>query len=197
MITIIIVVQKPLAVNLLTCVLCNLWYNSAVSSGRSSVGRTPPCQGEGHEFESRRPLSSRKPQPGGRALHLLVFCDGLELPPGYRSPPLSPPNPNHRHVSQVCRPGHARDDRRAGDDDHRRSHSPVARLLARKMVRPHVDADLRHDLHVDRDLPPFRHLGHATGAILPLESRMAEVAAAVGFGKARERRQLTECRSSV
>ena len=24
--------------------------------GRSSVGRTPPCQGEGHEFESRRPL---------------------------------------------------------------------------------------------------------------------------------------------
>ena len=29
--------------------------------GRSSVGRTPPCQGEGHEFESRRPLS---PTPG-------------------------------------------------------------------------------------------------------------------------------------
>ena len=26
------------------------------SSGRSSVGRTPPCQGEGHEFEPRRPL---------------------------------------------------------------------------------------------------------------------------------------------
>ena len=25
--------------------------------GRSSAGRTPPCQGEGHEFESRRPLS--------------------------------------------------------------------------------------------------------------------------------------------
>ncbi len=25
-------------------------------SGRSSAGRTPPCQGEGHGFESRRPL---------------------------------------------------------------------------------------------------------------------------------------------
>ena len=39
-----------------TCARGDTCYNTVDFRGCSSVGRTPPCQGEGHGFESRRPL---------------------------------------------------------------------------------------------------------------------------------------------
>ncbi len=46
--------------------------------GRGSVGRASPCQGEGREFESRRPLGEKSLQPiwGGSNLHPVEWPRG-------------------------------------------------------------------------------------------------------------------------
>jgi hypothetical protein len=55
------------------------WLASEKKCGLSSVGRTPPCQGEGRGFESHSPLKSSQKKSGPirnsdrAALFLLPF----------------------------------------------------------------------------------------------------------------------------
>ena len=44
----------------------------AAPRGRSSVGRASPCQGEGRQFESGRPLHENRPGPSLGGLRFSV-----------------------------------------------------------------------------------------------------------------------------